>query len=219
MKKPIFIILIMLVTAASINAQHEDFPRLTDPCLDQELPEMTPETFAAEIPTAGGFGVYPGGVSRPQSVAAPQEQAPRLDEKLSIFRPFIGTNWVGSPDYARMGEITLKWEIILNGYAVRLKRNILNSDHWLETTYYWDESSGKIAYLAISNNGVVTKGYVAGQEGGFVSEGDQRGPEVNRKARRTYKLDKGGKLYEDDLFRNSDAEEWQRTHVSVFVSK
>ena len=43
----------------------------------------------------------------------------------------------------------------MNGFVVRLKRMILNSDHWLETTYYWDESSGKIAYLAISNNGFV----------------------------------------------------------------
>jgi hypothetical protein len=155
-----------------------------------------------------------------QSGVAPEKLAPRLDERLSILKPFIGKTWGGSiPNDSRMGEITLKWDVLLNGYAVRLKRNILNSDHWLKTTYYWDESSGKIAYLALSNNGFVIKGYIAGQEAGFISEGDQRGPDVNRKVRRIYRLDKDGKLYEDDLFRNSDAEEWRRIHVSVFISK
>ena len=143
---------------------------------------------------------------------------PKLNEKLSIFKPFIGLTWVGSiPNDPRMGEIILNWKAILNGFAVRLERNILNSGHWLETTYYWDESSEKIAYLALSNNGFVSKGYVAGRGEELVSEGDQHGPDVNRRVRRIYKLDKDGKLYEDDQFRNSDADEWRRTHVSVFV--
>jgi hypothetical protein len=155
-----------------------------------------------------------------QSTAAPDRQAPRLSEKLSALKPFIGPTWVGSiPNDPRRGEISLKWEVLLNGFAVRLGRNILNSDHWLETTYYWDESSGKVAYLAISNNGFVSKGYVGGQGEELISEGDQRGPDVNRKVRRIYRLDKDGKLYEDDQFRNSKADEWRRTHISVFVAK
>ena len=118
-----------------------------------------------------------------------------------------------------MEEITLKWDVLMNGFAVRLGRNIRNSDHWLETTYYWDESSPKIAYLALSNNGVVIKGFIAGQGAGLISEGDLRGPDVNRKVRRIYRLDKDGELYEDDQFRNSDTGEWRRIHVSVFVAK
>ena len=160
------------------------------------------------------------GASLAQFRESPERQAPKLSEKLPIFKPFIGPTWVGSiPNDSRMGEITLKWEIVLNGFAVRLKRNILSSDHWLETTYYWDEASGKIAYLAISNNGFVSKGFVAGQGEELISEGEQRGPGVNRKVRRIYRLEKDDKLSEDDQFRNSDTDEWRRTHVSVFVAK
>jgi len=160
------------------------------------------------------------GVAFNQSSDAQDEQGPKLDERLSVFRPFIGPTWVGSvPGDARMGEIILKWEVILNGFAVRLERNILNFNHRLETTYYWDGSSGKIAYVAISNNGYLTKGYVSGQGGGLISEGFQQGPNTMRQSRRAYRIDKEGKLYEDDQFRGSDADEWQRTHISVFVSK
>ena len=160
------------------------------------------------------------GASLAQSPEAPEKQARKLSDKLSVLKPFIGPTWTGSiPSDSRMGEITLKWEVLLNGFAVRLSRHALKFDHWLETTYFWDESSQKIAYLALSNNGVVIKGYVAGQGAELISEGDQRGPQVNRKVRRIYRLEKDGKLYEDDLFRNSDADEWRRTHISIFVAK
>ena len=159
------------------------------------------------------------GTALPQIGDAPEKKTPKLDERFSLFKSFIGPTWVGSiPGDPRMGEITLKWDAILNGYAVRLRRNILNSDHWLETTYYWDESAGKIAYLALSNNGFVTKGHVIGQGGELKCEGAQRGPDVNRKSRRIYKLEKG-KLYEDDQSRSADAQEWRSVHVSVFVAK
>jgi len=158
------------------------------------------------------------GIALPQAGEAPEKQAPRLDDRLSILKPFIGPTWLGSiPSDSRMGEITLRWEVLLNGFAVRLSRHVLKFDHWLETIYFWDESSQKIAYLALSNNGVVIKGFAVVQGDQLVSEGDQRGPDVNRRVRRIYKLDKDGKLYEDDQFRNSDADEWRRTHVSVFV--
>lgn len=161
-----------------------------------------------------------GGASLLQPPKAQEGQAPKPSEKLSVFIPLIGKTWVGTiPDDSRMGDIVLKWEVLLNGFAVRLSRHVLKFDHWLETTYFWDESSEKIAYLALSNNGMVIKGYVAGQGAELISEGDQRGPDVNRKVRRIYRLEKDGKLYEDDLFRNSDADEWRRTHISVFVAK
>jgi len=146
-------------------------------------------------------------------------QRPKLNERLSVFAPFIGPTWAGSiPDDPRMGEITLKWEVLLNGFAVRLRRNVLKFDHWLETTYFWDPSSEKIAFLALSNNGAVIKGFVIGRGNELISEGDQRGPDVNRKSRRIYKLNKEGKLFEDDQFRSSDIDEWRQTHVSVFAA-
>lgn len=158
--------------------------------------------------------------SSPQSAKAPQKQATKLSEGLSVFEPFIGPTWAGSiPNDPRMGEITLKWEVLLNGHAVRLRRTILNSDHRLETTYYWDETAGKIAFLALSSNGVIIKGFVTVLGNELISEGLQRGPEVDRTSRRTYRLDKDGKLYEDDQFRNADADEWRRTHISAFVAK
>ncbi len=157
--------------------------------------------------------------SHVQSRMAQDKQGQELSERLSIFRPFIGPIWVGSvPGDARMGTITLKWDVLLNGYAVRLERDILNSNHRLETTYYWDESSGKIAFVAISNNGYLTKGYVSAKQEEFVCEGFQQGPDTKRQARRAYRIDKDGKLFEDDQFRASDPDEWRRTHVSVFVS-
>jgi pimeloyl-ACP methyl ester carboxylesterase len=160
------------------------------------------------------------GLSSAQSREAPKSAAQKLNDKLSVFEPFIGPTWVGSiPNDSRMGEIVLKWEVLLNGYAVRLRRTILNFDHRLETTYYWDESSGKIAFLALSNNGVSIKGFAAGQGDELISEGVQRGSDVNREVRRIYKLDKDGKLFEDDQFRESDSEAWRRTHVSIFVAK
>jgi hypothetical protein len=147
-------------------------------------------------------------------------QRPKLDERLSVFAPFIGPTWVGSiPKDPRMGEITLKWEVLLNGHAVRLIRAILNSDHRLETTYYWDETASRIAFLALSNNGAIIKGFVTVLGNGLISEGPQRGPEIDRTSRRTYRLDKDGKLYEDDQFRNSETDEWRRTHISEFVAK
>lgn len=151
------------------------------------------------------------------SVHAQEKTAPQLCEKLSVFRPFVATTWIGGvPGDARMGDIVLTWEIIADGFAVRLKRDIFNFNHRLETTFYWDESSGKIAYLALSDNGVVIKGFVAGEGDALICQGNQRGPNVNRTSKRIYKIDQNGKLLEDDLFRNSDAEDWQRTHVAEF---
>ncbi len=160
------------------------------------------------------------GASLQHSNGATESEAPKLSEKLSVFKSLIGPTWVGSiPNDSRMGEIVLKWEVIMNGFAVRLKRNILNFDHWLETTYYWDESAGKIAYLAISNNDYLVKGYVSAQGEEFISEGVPQGEGAHAKVRRIYKLDKDGKLYEDDLWLNTESDGWHRTHISVFVSK
>ncbi len=122
-------------------------------------------------------------------------------------------------DDARMGELVLKWEVLMNGYVVRLRRTMLNFDHRLETTYYWDETAGKIAFLALSNNGVSVKGFATAEGDELICEGAQHGPDVDRTSRRIYKLDKDGKLYEHDFFRKLDSDSWHRTHVSVFVAK
>jgi hypothetical protein len=156
----------------------------------------------------------------PKSAEVPGGQVPKLSDKLSVFEPYLGPTWAGSiPDDSRMGEITLKWDVLLNGFAVRLRRNVLKFDHWLETTCYWDVAAEKIAFLALSNNGVVLKGFAFRQGDGLVFEGDQHGPDIDRKSRRIYKMDKDGTLYEDDQFRTPDAAEWRRTHVSVFVAR
>jgi len=53
MKKLIYIIYAILVTATSIIAQQKDFPQLTGPYLGQKPPGMTPEVFAPGIVSTG----------------------------------------------------------------------------------------------------------------------------------------------------------------------
>jgi hypothetical protein len=51
----------------------------------------------------------PAGASWLQSSEVPEKQAPKLNEKLWLLKPFVGPTWVGSiPNDSRMGEITLK---------------------------------------------------------------------------------------------------------------
>jgi len=193
--------------------------RITLPGVGHDVIHQAPEAVVSAILEIIGK-IAKAGPFSPQVSEAPKSPALKLSDKLSVFEPLIGPTWIGSiPDDPRMGEIVLKWDVLLNGYAVRLRRSILNSGHLLETTYYWDESSAKIAFLALSNNGFEIQGHISVQGDELIAEGDQRGPEVDRISRRIYKMDKDGKLYEDDLFRESDSESWHRTHVSVFVAK
>lgn len=154
------------------------------------------------------------------SIKQPSPERPKLSEKLSVLLPFIGATWRGSiPGDSRMGEITLKWEVLLNGFAAKLERVVLNANHRLETIYCWDESAGKIAFLAVSNNGFVTKGHVFGRGEEIICEGVQQGNDVNRMVRKIFWFDKEGKLNEEDQFRNEQTDEWRRIHVSVYEAK
>jgi len=55
MKKSVLVILLLALTAISMNAQQNDFPKLTGPYLGQKPPGMTPEIFAAGIVSSKEF--------------------------------------------------------------------------------------------------------------------------------------------------------------------
>jgi len=118
MKKLILITCLLLSVALTINAQQNDFPKLTGPYLGQKLPGTTPEKFPFNY-MPGGYKLHSAPVFTPDGKEvyfSAMDFSIRYSERIfvmkmidSLWTPpqvasFSGDYFEGSPSISRDGK-------------------------------------------------------------------------------------------------------------------
>jgi hypothetical protein len=148
------------------------------------------------------------------SLAVPAAAA-EPDEHLQILAPLVGERWVGHFHNREDGpQLVFHWEVILDGHAVRGLRLVPDRTFRGESTFYWDERQQKVAYLSLTNNGYVSHGTVVLENDRIIVEGNQTGPEGERRVRATFWIDAEGRLH--NQLHNWENGKWEPAHTTLF---
>ena len=145
--------------------------------------------------------------------------AAELTEHLSFLQPLIGTDWVGgyvgaeAPDL----EITLRFEPILDGKAVRYIREAAAADFAGVTHFYWSPNRGEACFINLNNRGIVDEGVVASEGGNIVLRGHSHRSDGSVEFKITLSIDATNTLI--DTFMRKKANEWVLGHVQEFIAK
>jgi len=111
--------------------------------------------------------------------SAGQIAAQDLIPELEVLKPIVNQEWIGrfeNPEETM--EIYLKLEVILKGSAIRQTQNIQEAEDFRsETLYYWDPEAKAIAYIRITNNRYLFKGFVRVSDAVLVYEGVRYSPD------------------------------------------
>ena len=146
-------------------------------------------------------------------------QAAELEEHLLLLQPLIGVEWVGgyvgpeAPDL----EISLSFEPILDGKAVRYTREAPAANFTAVTHFYWNTNCGELCFLNLNNRGIVEEGIVTIEGDGLVLHGSSHWSDRTIEFRTTLKIDAGGKL--SDTFIRKEDGEWVQGHFQEFLDR
>ena len=104
--------------------------------------------------------------------------AQNLNPELKVFEQIVDQEWIGRFDGPEETmEIFLNIEAILSGSAIRKTKTIPAAKFNSETLIYWDPEAKAIAYIHITNNGYLGRGYITPKDTVLLSEGTQYGPD------------------------------------------
>ena len=145
--------------------------------------------------------------------------AAELGEHLRILDPLLETDWVGKyvgPDAPDL-EISLCFERILNGKAVRYFREAKGADFSSLTHFYWSPDLGELRYLSLNNRGIVEEGVVQSGDGAVILRGRSHWSDTTVETETTLRLETTGVLR--DTFMRKKNGEWVRGHVQEFIAK
>jgi hypothetical protein len=123
---------------------------------------------------------------------------PALSKRVGILSPLFGQEWVGTSvsDEAREFTYRQKWELILEGHAVRAIKQVDEVGFALETLFYWDPGSSQVAFVSISNSGQTAMGTASALGDTVQLTGNMLMPEENREYRYTFVVTEEGDLEE-----------------------
>jgi hypothetical protein len=145
--------------------------------------------------------------------------AAELDEQLQFLQSVIGTEWIGGfvgsevPDI----EISLQFEIILDGKSVRYVRVAEAADFSAVTHFYWNAGRKEVCFLSLNNRGIVGEGVVKSEDGRIVLYGKSHRPDNTTEFKTTLEIDSKGTLR--DTFLRMENGKWVQGHVQEFVKK
>ncbi len=119
---------------------------------------------------------------------APSQEAPPASEKaivnehLKPFLPFVGKTWRGefanSTPEKPMVDIS-RWELVLNGQAIRILHSVNDGIYGGETIIMWDKEKEKLVFFYFTTAGFYTTGTFSLEGEKFVSHemvtGNQNG--------------------------------------------
>jgi hypothetical protein len=93
-----------------------------------------------------------------------------LIPELEIFRPYLGTTWLGEfQGTSREMKDVQKWERILNGTHIRIMHSLNDGEYGGESIIYWDEKQKCLAYYYFTTGGFFTHGSLSHQDGSITS--------------------------------------------------
>jgi hypothetical protein len=139
-------------------------------------------------------------------------------EKLGILEPLVGKTWVGemkSPDGKTVSRISLRYESLWNGAAVKVSRSNPERKSFSEGYYYWDNEGEKIGFFSVNNIGGPVKADVSTEDGKVCLKGSVT---INGKTfdfKNTFELLSDGKMI-DRWYQNASGT-WNAGHVIEFV--
>jgi hypothetical protein len=95
-----------------------------------------------------------------------------MNPKLEPLRPLLGKTWKGvfpnSTPAKPMVDIS-RFELVLNGQAVRCLHSINGGDYGGESLIVWDKAKDSLVYFYFTTAGFYTSGTMKAEEGGFVA--------------------------------------------------
>ncbi len=149
---------------------------------------------------------------------ATASSAAELDEHLGFLEPLIGPVWVGgyvgedAPDLV----ITMGFEPILDGRAVRCVRQAEGADYSASTRIYWHPGREEVCFVSVDNRGTVAEGIVSAEDGRIVLQGKSHRPDGVTEYETRWEIDVQGTLR--DIFLRRQGDEWVQGHVQEFVA-
>ena len=111
-------------------------------------------------------------------VSAGKAPAADISKALEPLRPFIGKTWRGDLSKAGAAKPTFdvqRWELILNGQAVRVLHSVNDGDYGGESLTVWDKDRKTLAYWYFTTAGFYTTGTFEAVDGTLVSHETVRG--------------------------------------------
>jgi len=145
--------------------------------------------------------------------------AAELDERLGFLEPLIGPVWVGgyvgedAPDLV----ITMGFEPILDGRAVRCVRQAEGADYSASTRIYWHPGREEVRFVSLDNRGMVAEGIVSVEDGRIVLQGKNHRPDGMTEYETRWEIDPQGTLRDTFLRRQGD--ELVQGHLQEFTAK
>jgi hypothetical protein len=107
-----------------------------------------------------------------------QTLAAEIDAKLEPLRPFVGKTWRGDLSKAGAAKPTIdvqRWELVLNGQAVRVLHSLNDGEYGGESLTIWDKQRGTLAYWYFTTAGFYTTGTFEVADGALVSRETVKG--------------------------------------------
>jgi hypothetical protein len=106
------------------------------------------------------------------ALVAPRAAAAEMSKQLEPFRPFVGKTWRGSlatPGAAKPVVDVQRWELVLNGQAVRVLHSVNDGEYGGESLSVWDKERQSLAYWYFTTAGFYTAGTFEVADGALVS--------------------------------------------------
>jgi len=131
----------------------------------------------------------------------------------------IGQQWEGgyvgenAPDL----PITLRFEPILSGKAVKYTREAAAVDFYSETYFYWSPEREEVLFLNLNSRGMVGEGVASLQDGGIVLEGESHSSDGSTQFKTVLHISAEGVL--KDTFTGTKNGERVRGHIQEFIVK
>ena len=153
----------------------------------------------------------------PAPVAA--QSTAELDEHLRFLEPLIGPVWEGGfvGEEAADLVISLRFEPVLSGRAVKYTRVAAELGYVSETHFYWSPAREEVRFLALNTRGIVGGGAVSVQDGAIVLHGVDQWPEGSVESKTVWQLDEEGVL--KDTFTRVEGGTWVQGHVQEFIAR
>ena len=142
-----------------------------------------------------------------------------LDEHLRFLEPLIGSKWEGG----FVGEdppnlvISLYFESILEGKAVKYSRTAAAAEFLSEMLFYWSPNRGEVSFINLNSRGIVSEGVVKSQDGDVVLLGELHWPESSTEFKTVLHIDSTGVL--KDTFTRKEDGTWVPGHLQEFVAR
>jgi len=99
-------------------------------------------------------------------------RAAEINKRLEPLRPLLGRTWRGSIEKPGSGKPLVdvqRWELALNGQAVRILHSINDGEYGGESIIVWDKQKQSLAFWYFTTAGFYTTGAFEVEDGALVT--------------------------------------------------